>query len=462
MPTIISQNTTWKSGETINLTSEVQVALGASLTIESGVTINGNGFQLSIYGKLYANGTSNSHITLNNLNIVSSNSDTNRGYTSLNFIDMHGGSFITPYGSNMFGDFDISNSFFDTVKGFYLILPKSPSTIIGNIFYKSEGIQISGPVLIKNNLFLDQSTNYAIESWGSGATVEANSFLSTNKVALGLRANSTTSLTAVGNYFGTSDLATINSMILDRSDSLSYSSLISNSHIDSPSNATPKFDTTPPTIAIAASSARLTIFQAATIFFTLSESSTDFTLNDVKVSGGTLADFKGSGTNYTAIFSPTATTSSGGFISVDSGKFTDASGNVNIDGSDANNILILLRVVTVTTEKHSLAVLVDKGVLGISATLLKGLNESITYTDAIITKHTVEYSGLTFDYSAIDAVITTVTRDDEFTAEFRKELTDFAPTSASLSYKDASLLIGLPNIDNTLIAIAGADGNFVG
>jgi hypothetical protein len=105
---------------------------------------------------------------------------------------------------------------------------------------------------------------------------------------------------------------------------------------------------------------------------------------------------------------------------------------------------------------------VDKGVLGISATLLKGLNESITYTDAIITKHTVEYSGLTFDYSAIDALITTVTRDDEFTAEFRKELTDFAPTSASLSYKDASLLIGLPNIDNTLIAIAGADGSFVG
>ena len=106
--------------------------------------------------------------------------------------------------------------------------------------------------------------------------------------------------------------------------------------------------------------------------------------------------------------------------------------------------------------------IVDKGVLTSSATLLKGLSEMITYTDGISTKHTVEYSGLTFDYSAIDSLITTVTRDDEFTTEFRKELTDFAPTSVNLSYKDAVLLIGLANIDNTLIAIAGADGNYVG
>ena len=80
MPTIISQNTTWKSGETINLTQEIQVAQGVTLTIESGAIVNGNGFQLSIYGKLYANGSSNSHITFNNLNIVSSNS-----YSSLTY-----------------------------------------------------------------------------------------------------------------------------------------------------------------------------------------------------------------------------------------------------------------------------------------------------------------------------------------------------------------------------------------
>ena len=461
MPTIISQNTTWKSGETINLTQEIQVALGVTLTIESGATVNGNGFQLSIYGKLYANGSSNSHITFNNLNIVSSNSYSNPSYTYLNYIDMQKGSFITPAGSNMFGNFDISNSFFTEVTGFYLIFPDSNSTIIGNIFYKSEGIRISGPVLIKNNLFLEQSTNYAVQSWGSGATVEANSFLSTDRVALSLRPDSTTSLTAIGNYFGTNELTTINSMIMDRNDSLSYSSFISNSYINLSSDSTPKFDTTPPTISITASSDSLTIFQTATIFFNLSEPSTNFTLNDVEVFGGNLSQFKGSGTNYSAIFTPIATTSSGGVIRVNSGKFTDVSGNANTDGSESNNIVNLNRVVTLTTEKHTLSVLVDKGVLGVSAALLKGLSESITLTDTIITKHTIEYAGLTFDYSAIDSLITTVTRDDEFTAEFRKELTDFAPTSASLSYKDAALLIGLTNIDATLILVAGADGNFV-
>jgi hypothetical protein len=462
MPAIITQNTTWKSGETITLTQEIQVASGVSLTIEPGVTVNGNGFQLSVYGKLFANGSSNSHITFNNLNIVSSNSYSALGYTNLNFVDVHSGSFITPYGSNMYGNFDITNSFFDNVKGFYLILPNSNSTIIGNVFYKSEGIRISGPVLIKNNLFLDQTTNYAIESWGNGATVEANSFLSTDKVALSLRADSLTSMTAIDNYFGTSDLATINSMILDRNDSLSYSSTISNSHINYPSVATPKFDTTPPTIAITASSDSLTIFQTAKIFFNLSEPSTNFSLSDVEVSGGNLSDFKGSGTTYTAIFTPDITANSSGIVRVGNDKFTDASGNANIDGSEANNVVTLTRVVTLKTEKHTLSVLVDKGVLGLSATLLKGLNESISYTDAIISKHTVEYSGLVFDYNAIDPLITTVTRDDEFTSEFKKELTDFAPTASNLSYKDAVLLVGLANIDNTVITVAGSDGNFVG
>ena len=149
-------------------------------------------------------------------------------------------------------------------------------------------------------------------------------------------------------------------------------------------------------------------------------------------------------------------------MSVPSGVFSDASGNLNSDGQESNNTLTFTKIVTTNTEKHTLSVIVDKGVLASSATLLKGLSEMITYTDGISTKHTVEYSGLTFDYSAIDSLITTVTRDDEFTTEFRKELTDFAPTSVNLSYKDAVLLIGLTNIDNTLIAIAGADGNYVG
>ena len=134
----------------------------------------------------------------------------------------------------------------------------------------------------------------------------------------------------------------------------------------------------------------------------------------------------------------------------------------NVNGSLDTTFNGMKPMPAVTTEKHNLSVIVDKGVLNFSAVLLKGLTETVTLTAGVVTKHTVDYSGLTFDYSAIDSLITTVTRDDEFTTEFRKELTDFAPTSVNLSYKDAVLLIGLANIDNTLIAIAGADGNYVG
>ena len=70
--------------------------------------------------------------------------------------------------------------------------------------------------------------------------------------------------------------------------------------------------------------------------FTLSEASTDFTASDVTVTGGTLSNFQGSGTSYTATFTPTAGATSAS-IAVASDKFTDAAGNANKDGADANN-----------------------------------------------------------------------------------------------------------------------------
>jgi hypothetical protein len=52
-----------------------------------------------------------------------------------------------------------------------------------------------------------------------------------------------------------------------------------------------------------------------------------------------------------------------------------------------------------------------------------------------------------FDYSQIDALITTITRDDEFTAEFTKEINDYLKTEANISYKVAIGLVGAANID---------------
>ncbi len=61
--------------------------------------------------------------------------------------------------------------------------------------------------------------------------------------------------------------------------------------------------------------------------FTLSEVATDFTVDDITVTGGTIASFSGSGTNYTATFTPSGNGQKQ--IKVESGKFTDAVGNIN-------------------------------------------------------------------------------------------------------------------------------------
>jgi hypothetical protein len=221
-------------------------------------------------------------------------------------------------------------------------------------------------------------------------------------------------------------------------------------------------DTATPTIALSTVKTNLIEGDAATVTFTLSETSSTFTASDITMTGGTLSNFSGSGTTYTATFTPTANSSANGVVSVASGVFTDTAGNINADGADKNNALNFTRVPTVANETHILSVIVDKDVLGTSAALLKDLKESITFTNGVITKHTVEYSSLTFDYAQIDALITTVTRDGEFTAEFTKEINDYVASELNITYAAAVKLVGATSIDAVILSVAGADGNYVG
>jgi len=770
MPTIISQNTTWRKGEVINMTTDFQIASGATLTIEPGTTINGNGNLLTVFGNVIFQGNATYHITTNNLNFSLSSNSNQVGNIQLDYVDVNNGNFLAPNGYGMYGKFDVTNSNFVGVGGFYIWYPTSPSTFVGNTFYKSSGLSIgtngTGSVLVKNNSFTEQTTSYAVESWAnynSGILVENNSFLTSNKVALAVKDNyDAARLTALDNYFGTSDLTIINSMILDQTDSLTYASVISTSYTAKPSSSTPTTapaansapvanaganqsvvlgnvtldgtasldanndpltykwslankpvgssvalssatsakptftadvagtyvltlivndgkvdsavaavsvtasaansapvanaglaqsvvagsvvtldgtsstdanndpltykwfltsnpynstatlsssssvkptfitdvagtyvfslivndgkvdsavatiavkanlaaisDTTPPsirlladttpliagqtknitfflsepssnflltditvtggalsnwvgygdtytalftpatnstadgvvsvgsgvftdtaqnanadgsdanntitlnvdtvipTIALSTSKTNLIAGETATLTFVLSEASTTFSVSDVSVTGGVLSNFTGSRLAYTATFIPAANSTANGFISVPSGVFTDAAGNKNADGSDANNFISFSRIPTNTNtnETHSLSVIVDKNVLGSDAVLLKGLKESMTFTNGALTKHIVEYSGLIFDYSQIDSLITTVTRDDEFTSEFTKEINDYLGTELNITYSVAVKLVGIASIDGVILSVAGADGNFVG
>jgi Ca2+-binding RTX toxin-like protein len=105
-------------------------------------------------------------------------------------------------------------------------------------------------------------------------------------------------------------------------------------------------------------------------------------------------------------------------------------------------------------DTHSIDVIVD--LLG-NALHLKGLIES-TDTDS----HTIAYNGSVFNYADIDPIITIVTRDGEFTDEFRNEIAEIYPGVSGIRYSDALSLLGQALLDSTVINIAGADGNYVG
>jgi len=140
--------------------------------------------------------------------------------------------------------------------------------------------------------------------------------------------------------------------------------------------------------------------------------------------------------------------------------YTDGHGTSELVSSIKTEAVKSLNQQT-TTENHNLSVIVDKGILGADAVLLKGLTESITMTDGVITAHFLMYAGSTFDYNQIDALIMTVTRDDEFTAEFTKEINDYLKTEANIAYKVAVGLVGAASIDGIIMTVAGADGSYV-
>ena len=108
----------------------------------------------------------------------------------------------------------------------------------------------------------------------------------------------------------------------------------------------------------------------------------------------------------------------------------------------------------VSAQSSTLDLIVD--IFG-KVSYLKGLTETITSNT-----HTIEYQGVIFDYKEVDVFITVVTRNGEFTEEFSKEIADAYPSVAGIKYETAVILVGQSEIESVLIAVAGADGNYVG
>lgn len=97
------------------------------------------------------------------------------------------------------------------------------------------------------------------------------------------------------------------------------------------------YDTQRPSITISTSSNSLSISQTASLTFTLSESSSNFTSADVTVSGGgSISNFTGSGVNYSATYTPPTSATGTASIDVAGGTFSDSFGNTNNAATTVN------------------------------------------------------------------------------------------------------------------------------
>ena len=150
-------------------------------------------------------------------------------------------------------------------------------------------------------------------------------------------------------------------------------------------------DTTAPTILVERQGSS-TVTGPITVSFTLSESSTNFTLDDIDAVGGTVSNLQGSGTSYTATFTPTANAVGTASVGVASNKFNDAAGNANLDtyltgvagttteGANTTGANIVVFQYATDTTRPTVAISSNKSTLalGDTAVLTLQFNEPVT------------------------------------------------------------------------------------
>ncbi len=102
-----------------------------------------------------------------------------------------------------------------------------------------------------------------------------------------------------------------------------------NANTSASNNVTISIDNTVPTVVITSSASALKAGETATITFTFSEAVLGFDLTDVTLNYGTLGTLSGTGSVYTAAFTPNTNVEGTSTISLGANTFTDLAGNNN-------------------------------------------------------------------------------------------------------------------------------------
>ena len=231
---IIAVDTTWTSENgPIRLTGVVQVAYGTTLTIAAGTGVIGGGNGIEVFGNLIINGTLGDPVLLDQVVIKQSGGSGSPAYIEIERAHITGGRVYPPTGNASYGSLILRHSVIENSGMFYIWYPTSDSYIEYNVFRGTNSFSIGHSngvsVYIRNNIFTGYNSP-VVQNWAaySGSTVvEFNSFLSTGTATVELpRGYNSAAMTATSNYWGTTDLSIIESMVLDKADDLARASYI--------------------------------------------------------------------------------------------------------------------------------------------------------------------------------------------------------------------------------------------
>ena len=214
---------------------DVQLASGATLTMEAGTIVGGAGYSLQIYGDLDVNGTPTERVEISGLHIEPGPSSVDLFVMDIEFAYITGGSLYSPTGHSITGHLLLYDSVLDGVGDYmYLWYPAADCYLERNVFVRSGGLSAgmsSVDVYVTNNVFFEQTTDYAIKNWAAYGSadleVHFNSFLSTDRTAVELPSGyGDAAMNATDNDWSTTDVATIESMIYDQNDDLACADVI--------------------------------------------------------------------------------------------------------------------------------------------------------------------------------------------------------------------------------------------
>lgn len=256
---IISENTIWTTKNSpYIITSTVQIPLGVTLTIKSGVIVTKptSGDMFLINGAIYAHGIKGDSITFDGGN----NSDffhitgSNSAFLDLEYCIVKNGFMFWP-GGNHNGHFHLQHSeLINLAEQSTIAFPSGNININYNKFVNTYGFRIftdnDVKVCIKNNFFYKghsvNNTGYfnfyiiVMSQDSSEVIIKYNSFIDMSNIVLKLSDGSINTFSASENYWGTQDRNAIESMIYDRNDDIrcvgyvNYLPILEESHSNTP------------------------------------------------------------------------------------------------------------------------------------------------------------------------------------------------------------------------------------